>query len=91
MCKVYSDVGGIKQLYDVYPPVRKITNPLKPLDYLHVHADDPWYNYYLNKFTSMFRGAAIRIEIRRENIFIYSYTSDYAETNMTSFRDYLEC
>ena len=33
----------------------------------------------------MFRRAAIRIEIRRENIF------RLGETNMTSFGDYLEC
>ena len=30
MCKVYTDVGGIKLV-----------------DYLHVQADNPWYNYYL--------------------------------------------
>ena len=41
MCKVYTDVGGIKQLYHVCPPVRKL------VDYLHVQADNPWYNYYI--------------------------------------------
>ena len=30
MCKVYTDVGGIKLV-----------------DYLHVQADNSWYNYYL--------------------------------------------
>ena len=48
MCKVYTDVGGIKQLYHVCPPVCKIIHSLKPVDYLHVQADNPWYNYYVN-------------------------------------------
>ena len=29
------------------PPVRKIIHSLKLVDYLNVHADNPWYNYYL--------------------------------------------
>ena len=49
MCKVYTDVGGIKYLYFVCPPVHKIIHSLKLMDYLHIHADNPWYNYY---FTS---------------------------------------
>ena len=36
MCKVYTDVGGIKEIYHVCPPVRK----LKLVDYLHVQADN---------------------------------------------------
>ena len=44
MCKVYTDVGGIKYLYHVCPPVRKIIHSLKLVDYLHVQADNPWYN-----------------------------------------------
>ena len=47
MCKVYTDVGGIKKLYHVCPPVCKIIHSLKLVDYLHVHADNPWYNYFL--------------------------------------------
>ena len=47
MCKVYTDVGGIKYVYHVGPPVRKIIHSLKLVDYLHVQADNPWYNYYL--------------------------------------------
>ena len=47
MCKVYTNVGGIKYLYHVCPPVRKIIHSLKLVDYLHVHADNPWYNYYV--------------------------------------------
>ena len=47
MCKVYTYVGGIKKLYHVCPPVRKIIHLLKLVDYLHVQADNPWYNYYL--------------------------------------------
>ena len=47
MSKVYTDVGGIKYLYHVCPPVRKIFHSLKLVDYLHVQADNPWYNYYL--------------------------------------------
>ena len=50
MCKVYTDVCGIKQLYHVCPPVRKIIHSLKLVDYLHVQADNPWYNYYLSFF-----------------------------------------
>ena len=48
MCKVYTDVGGIKKLCHVCPPVRKIIHSLKLVDYLHVQADNPWYNYYLS-------------------------------------------
>ena len=44
MCKVYTDVGGIKWLYYVCPPVRKIIHSLKLVDYLHIQADNPWYN-----------------------------------------------
>ena len=47
MCKFYTDVGGIKQLYHVCLPVRKIIHSLKLMDYLHVQADNPWYNYYI--------------------------------------------
>ena len=47
VCKVYTDIGGIKQLYHVCPPVRKIIHSLKLVDYLHVQADNPWYNYYI--------------------------------------------
>ena len=47
MCKVYTGVGGIKQLYHVYPPARQIIHSLKLVDYLHVQVDNPWYNYYL--------------------------------------------
>ena len=47
MCKVNTDIGGIKQLYHVCPPVRKIIHSLKLVDYLHVQADNPWYNYCL--------------------------------------------
>ena len=32
MCKVYTDVGGIKWLYHVCPPVRKIIDSLKLVD-----------------------------------------------------------
>ena len=48
MCKVYTDVGGIKKLYPVCPHVRKIIHSLKLVDYLHVQADNPSYNYYLS-------------------------------------------
>ena len=53
MCKVYTDVGGIKQLYHVCPPVRKIIHSLKLVDYLHVQADSPWYNYYITLYGDM--------------------------------------
>ena len=46
MCKVYTDVGGIKELYHVCPLVHKIIHSLKLVDYLHVQVDKPWYNYY---------------------------------------------
>ena len=48
MCKVYTDVGGINH---VCPPVRKIIHSLKLVDYLHVQADNPWYNYYVSHET----------------------------------------
>ena len=47
MCKVCTDVGGIKWLYYVCPPVRKIIHSLKLVDYLHVQVDNPWYSYYI--------------------------------------------
>ena len=49
ICKVYTDVGGIKYmlLFHICPPVRKIIHSLKLVDYLHVQADNRWYNYYL--------------------------------------------
>ena len=43
MCKAYTDVGGTM----VCPPVRKIIHSLKLVDYLHVQADNPWYNFYV--------------------------------------------
>ena len=46
MCKVYTGVGGMKMLYHVCPPVRKIIHSLKLMDYLHIQVDKPWYNYY---------------------------------------------
>ena len=45
MCKVYTDVGGIKYLYHVCVPVRKIIHSLKIVYYPHVQADNQWYNY----------------------------------------------
>ena len=33
---------------NVCPPERKIIHSLKLVDYLHVQADNPWYNYYLS-------------------------------------------
>ena len=41
ICKVYTDVSGIKYLYYVCPPVRKIIHSVKFVDYLHVQADNP--------------------------------------------------
>ena len=52
MCKVYTDEGGIKQFYHVCPPERKIIHSLKLVDYLHVQADTPWYNYYVSPHPS---------------------------------------
>ena len=40
-------MGGIKKLYLVCPPIRKIIQSLKLVDYLHVQEDNPWYKYYL--------------------------------------------
>ena len=34
-------------------PVHKIIYSLKLVDYLHVQADKPWYNYYLVKYWKM--------------------------------------
>ena len=47
MCKVYTDVGGIKKkLCHVCPHVLKKIHSLKLVDYLNVQANNPWYNYY---------------------------------------------
>ena len=35
-------------LYHSCPPVRKIINSLKLVDYLHVQADNPWYSLYIS-------------------------------------------
>ena len=48
MYKVYTHVGGLKLLYHVCPPVRKIIHELKLVDYLHVQADNPWYYLYMS-------------------------------------------
>ena len=47
-CEVYTDLGGVKYLYHIFPPVRKIIHSLKLVDYLHVQADNSlyMYNYY---------------------------------------------
>ena len=47
VCKVYTDVGGIKKLYHVCPPVRKIIHSLKLVDYLHIQENMPLYSYSL--------------------------------------------
>ena len=49
MCKVYTYIGGIKYLYNVCPPVRKTIHSLKFVDYLHVQADNPWFNNYMSE------------------------------------------
>ena len=59
MCKVYTDVGGIKYIYHVFPSVRKIIHLLQLVDYLHLQADNPWYNYIVHltiycKFVCLF-------------------------------------
>ena len=46
-------------MYHVCPPVRKIIYSLKLVDYLHVQADNPWYNYYLTVLLS---------KIQRQNL-----------------------
>ena len=45
MCKVYTEVGGMKYFYHVCPPVRRIIHSLKLVDYLHVQADKITYDY----------------------------------------------
>ena len=42
MCNVCTDVGG-KNSYTMFVHMHS----LKLVDYLHVQADNPWYNYYL--------------------------------------------
>ena len=56
MCKVYTDVDGIKSVFHFCPPVhvRKIIHYLKLVDYLHVQADKPCYNYYKRFFCRLF-------------------------------------
>ena len=46
MRKVCTDVDGIKYLYHDCPPVRKIIDSLKLVDYLHVQVDKPRYDYF---------------------------------------------
>ena len=44
MCKVYTDVGGLKLFYHVFLPVLAKTRGL-----LSPHtAENPWYKYYVN-------------------------------------------
>ena len=50
MCKLYTDTGGIKQIYHVCPPVHKIIHSLKLVDFLKVQADNPWYNHYMTVY-----------------------------------------
>ena len=64
------------------PPVRKIIHSLKLVDYLHVQADNPWYNYY----------KAIFIKIVPTNIIImYALILSYVHKIMHSLKlvDYL--
>ena len=52
--KVYTDVEGMKGI----PLLSTFTgdNPLaKFADYLHVHSDKPWYDYYLFKHIESFQ------------------------------------
>ena len=58
MCKIYTDVDGIKQLYHDGPSLRKIIHSLKLVDYLHVQADNPWYDCF-----STYRHTPIRVTI----------------------------
>ena len=37
MCKVYTDVGGIKYVFHDCPSVREIIHELKLVAYLHLH------------------------------------------------------
>ena len=60
MCKVYTDVGGIKYLYHICPPLRKIIHSLKLVECLHVQADNPWYNYYVLQKIFISAGTADR-------------------------------
>ena len=41
------DLGGINSYTMDCLPVRKIIHSLKLVDYLHIQADNPWYNYNL--------------------------------------------
>ena len=45
-CKVYTNVGGLRLLYNGFPPLREIIHSLQLVDYLHVQADKPWYHFY---------------------------------------------
>ena len=55
MCNVKTDVDRINSLYGDYPPECKIFHSLKLVDYLHLQADYPWYNYnWPAQFVSLF-------------------------------------
>ena len=65
----------------VYPPVRKIIHSLKLVDYLHVQADKPLYNYYITfvgmnlplefQYTISIIFCAIHVKYRTQDLFIY--------------------
>ena len=86
MCKVYTDMGGIKWLYHVCPPVRKIIHSLKLVDYLHVQADNPWYNYYIIYhviFQRPFRNVQVQIMYKQHVNFMIGI---WVWSNQTALR-----
>ena len=85
MCKVYTDVGGIKQLYHVCPPVRKIIHSLKLVDYLHVQADNPWYNYFWAVHFAAFCSNCILVSLFSN--FLLATTRDFQQFDILTSED----
>ena len=66
------------------PPVRKIIHSLKLVDYLHVQADNPWYNCYLSGEADPFRQFVVLMVDNCYQGLHYSLSSIYSPCVMIS-------
>ena len=55
----------------VCPHVRDIIHPVKLVSYVHLHADNPWYNYYLKAYILLYERIEKGVRNFRENL-LYS-------------------
>ena len=68
-CKVYTNVGGRNSYTMGCPPVSKVIHSLKLVaDYLHVQADNLWYNYYLT-WSALFGMTQEKTFIKNVNLY----------------------